>query len=204
MIVLLADAELELLPDVMLQELEIQDILRRLGKDNILLDNHSMKKYISKYFPGNLRRMGFPDIAYMFWRMNEESVLRDVMNINYAIHTKWNIIIEREDLLGIEPSYLAFKERVEEILSRPRKKSSALEYLKSKGKIENTVVLHPRGEECLPISGDMNYVIGGFPEGDFISEFIDIRKLRLHRDELTVPAVLEILHFRLFSTVVHP
>ncbi|MGC8645806.1 MAG: hypothetical protein ACP5UO_06090 [Thermoplasmata archaeon] len=204
MIILLADAELELVPPAMLRDKEVQDVLRREGKENVLLDNHVMKESILRHFPERAGRIGFPDIAYMFWRMNRETVLQEKKEIEYAIHTKWNVIIETRDLEGIDPSYMAFKERVEELLSNPRRESPLLGYLRSKGVLENTMVLHPLGQEGIPISSNSNYVIGGFPEGDFISDLGNMKKVSLHREEITVPSVIEILHFRLFSSAAHP
>ncbi|MEM4212741.1 MAG: hypothetical protein QXO63_00285 [Thermoplasmatales archaeon] len=202
--IILADAELELVPDEILNEDDVKSIVEKEGRKNILLENCKMRRSIEKFFPKSSNRIGFPDIAYMFYRMNEESAVMREMNIGYAIHTKMNIVIEDKDLRGIGPSYFEFKERVEEILSENHKKISLMEYLKSKGIEKNTVVLHPKGRRPLPRKTGISYVIGGFPQGDFVSNISYLDLFSIHEEELTVPAVLELLHFNLFLSSDYP
>ncbi|MEM0138838.1 MAG: hypothetical protein QW100_03835 [Thermoplasmatales archaeon] len=196
--IILADAEIELVPDEILNEEDVKSIVNKEGKKNILLENYRMRRSIEKFFPQSSGRVGFPDIAYMFYRMNEESAMMREMNIEYAIHTKMNVVIEDKDLRGIGSSYFEFKERVEDILSGSHRKIALMDYLKSRGIERSTVVLHPNGRSPLPRKTGISYVIGGFPQGDFVSNISDLDSFSIHEEELTVPAVLELLHFNLF------
>ncbi|MEM0141553.1 MAG: hypothetical protein QXN66_05930 [Thermoplasmatales archaeon] len=204
MMIILADAELELVPNQMLVEEDVKKVLEREGKENVLLDNYEMRRAISKHFPQKVNRIGFPDIAYMFWRLSAESTISKAMNIGYAIHTKFNVIIEQNDLMGIGPSYAEFKERVEKILLGTHRKEKIIDYLRSKGILDNVVVLHPKGKDNLQYSVNLNYVIGGFPEGDFSSDLRGLPKSSIYDRELTVPAVVELLHFGIFRETNFP
>jgi rRNA pseudouridine-1189 N-methylase Emg1 (Nep1/Mra1 family) len=63
----------------------------------------------------------------------------------------------------------------------------------------NTVVLHPKGDPGLVPDDKTNYIIGGFSEGDFRSDLGSLKKFSIYDKEITVPAALELLHFRLFN-----
>ena len=201
MFIILADAELELVPEEMIEEEEIRSILKANGKENTLLDNGKMKPLIAKHFPKCANRMGFPNIAYLFTRLNDESILNETTKLKYAIHTKHNVIIERDDLAGIGPGYAEFAERVEVLLQKKTTKRKLVEYVDDIGTPGNTVVLHPNGNSGLVASDQLNYIIGGFPEGDFRSDLGSLRKFAIHDKEVTVPGILELLHFKLFATL---
>ncbi len=199
MLIILADAELELIPEHIKSDREAAVLLKRLGKEDAILDNALLRGTVKKYYPGDVNRIGFPHIAYSFVRLSEETVLGESMNIDYAIHTKHDRIIERSSLGNTGPGYSEFIERVEEILAKKGKKVTLLEYLEQKGITGNTAVLHPSGGDGLVVNGQLNYVIGGFPEGDFRTDLGNLRRFSIHDKEITVPAVLELLHFRLFQ-----
>jgi rRNA small subunit pseudouridine methyltransferase Nep1 len=198
--IILADSELELIPDALKADNEIRDMQKRRGKEDILLDNYLMRTSIRRHLPGRVDRVGFPSIAYAFFRMNEESVLKDTLKLEYAIHTKQGIILERRDLEGIGASYSEFVERVEDILTGSHRTMKLVDYLENLDIAGNTVVLHPKGRKDLVMNDQLSYVIGGFPEGDFISDLSGLRKFSIYEKEITVPAVLELLHFRLFQS----
>lgn len=195
MLIILADAELELLPEQIREDREAPG---RIGKDTTLLDNHLFRDSIRRHFPEEVDRIGFPHISYSFVRMNEDSVLRDSIGLDYVIHTKHDIIIESADLRGIGPSYPEFSERVGRILVDNERRMSLLEYLDSRDIRGNTVVLHPQGNPALVVNEQLNFIIGGFPTGDFRSDLGNLRKFSIHEREITVPGALELLHFRLF------
>ncbi len=199
MLIILADAELELIPESIKRDGKVATLLKRLGKEDSILDNALLRSVIEKYYPGDVNRMGFPHIAYSFVRLNEDTVLRETMKIDYAIHTKHDRIIESSTLGNIGPGYAEFVERVEEILSKRGKRVTLLEYLEQRGITGNTAVLHPTGNKGLVFNGQLNYVIGGFPEGDFRTDLGSLRRFSIHDGELTVPAVLELLHFKLYQ-----
>jgi rRNA pseudouridine-1189 N-methylase Emg1 (Nep1/Mra1 family) len=197
---ILADSELELIPEELKGDEDVRRFLRTYGKETALLDNHLMAASIRKHYPGLVNRIGFPHIAYAFSRLNEETVLNERMKIEYAIHTKNNVIIERSELRNVGAGYIEFVERVETLLQSNIRRMSLKDYVDSKGVPGNTVVLHPKGVSGLVINDQLNYVIGGFPEGDFKSDLGNLRKFSIHEREITVPAVLELLHFRLFQS----
>ena len=198
MLLVLADAELELVPELLKEEEEVRKVLKRIGKDNTLLDNYLMGNSIRKKLPNEAGRIGFPHIAYSFVRLNEESTINDSLKVQYAIHTKQNVIIEQDDFRNVGPGYPDFTDKVEEILSGRPKSMTLLEYLEGNGILGNTAVLHPKGSTGLVVNGELNYVIGGFPEGEFNSNLGNMRKFTIYEHEVTVPAILELLHFRLF------
>lgn len=204
MLIVLADAELELIPDLMRADEEILCLKSEKGDLDILLDNALMKKSIQKHFPKETERMGFPHIAYLFARMNEESLINDTYPLDYSIHTKHNLIIERGDISGIGAGYTEFKARVEELLVKKEKRMALSDYLESRDILANTVVLHPKGRRDVITNDQLNFIIGGFPEGDFKSNLGNLRKLSIHDREVTVPGALELLHFRLFQSIKHP
>ncbi|MGC8561962.1 MAG: hypothetical protein ACP5NO_02020 [Thermoplasmata archaeon] len=201
MFIILADAELELVPDELKSEGEIRSILKEYGKENVLLDNSRMRTSIAKHFPGSVNRIGFPHIAYVFATLNNESVLNETVKMNYAIHTKHNVIIERSDIEGIGAGYTEFAERMEMILQKNPKRKKLVEYIEEIGTPGNTVVLHPNGKSGLVVNDQFNYVIGGFPEGDYRSDLGNLKKFSLHDNEITVPGILELLHFKLFDSL---
>jgi rRNA pseudouridine-1189 N-methylase Emg1 (Nep1/Mra1 family) len=200
MYIILADAELELTPELLKGDVEVQNVLKGLGKENKLLDNYLMNAAINRHLKSQAKRIGFPSIAYFFYRMNEESVLNESTRLEYAIHTKQNVIIEKGDLKGTGASYVEFTERVEKILESKPRKMKLVDYLDSKDITGNTVVLHPRGSIGLVMNNELNYIIGGFPTGDFSSDLTGLRKFAIYDKEITVPAVLELLHFKLFRS----
>ncbi|MCL5407909.1 MAG: hypothetical protein M1518_00910 [Candidatus Thermoplasmatota archaeon] len=199
MFIVLADAELELVPERMRDDKEVRDLLKRMGKETAILDNYLMRDSIKRHFPNEVRRIGFPDIAYEFVRINEESPLNDSIDLEYAIHTKNNTIIEKSDFGNFGAGYPEFVERVERILIEREKRTSLMDYLESKGIIGSAAVLHPRGNPGLVITDQSNLIIGGFPNGDFVSNMGSLRKFSIHEREITVPGVLELIHFRLFQ-----
>ncbi|MFG1446499.1 MAG: hypothetical protein AAE975_04940 [Thermoplasmatales archaeon] len=201
MFIILADAELELVPEEMKGEDEIRSILKATGKENTLLDNSKMRSSIAKHYPKYINRMGFPHIAYIFTRLNEESILNETIKLDYAIHTKHDVIIEKDDLAGIGAGYTEFAERVEMLLQKKTVKRKLVEYVEEIGTPGNTAVLHPNGKSGLVVNDQFNYIIGGFPEGDFRSNLLTLRKFAIHDKEITVPSVLELLHFKLFETL---
>ncbi len=203
MIIILADAELELIPEEMKKDEDVRKYLRKMGKEDSILDNFLLRSSIGNHFPSEVNRIGFPQIAYQFYRLNEETLLGEGRKLDYAIHTKNNDIIEKVDLRDCGSSYWEFVETVEELLTKRRKRMGILEYLEEKGILGNTVVLHPRGRQDLVVNDQLNYVIGGFPEGDFRSNLEGLRKFSIHDREVTVPGILEMLHFKLLLSSSH-
>lgn len=199
MLIILADAEVELIPEVMREDAEIKEKLKSEGKTEILLDSSTMEKAIEKFFPLEAGRIGFPYIAYMFYRMNEETLLKDRTELEYVIHTKNGIILEMEEFKDCGIGYQNFKDVLEEKLVKNRKRISLLQYLDSRTMTGHTVVLHPLGRKDVVINDQLNFIIGGFPNGDFRSDLGNIRKFSIYDREVTVPAVLELLHFRIFQ-----
>jgi|GEM_PF-930334 rRNA small subunit pseudouridine methyltransferase Nep1 len=206
MLILLADAELELVPEQLWNEEDVIREAKSKGKEpsRMILDNHSMRNAIRRMFPGKEGRIGFPQIAYLFHIMNKETVLNGHIEVDYAIHTKHNVIIEKSDLIEGEGGYESFIEIIERMLWERSKTATVMDYLDQKGIAGNTVVLHPQGRSGLLPTAQSNYVIGGFPQGDFVSDLGKMRRFSIYEEEITVPGVLELLHFRIFKQLSWP
>ena len=173
--IIIADAELELISEFTKRNHifvnEEEDILER-GKHRFIL--------LGK----DASRAGRPDIAYV-----AHTILSNYtkQGMEYIIHTRNNKIITWQDLSGAE-TYHEFKERVISILKLQREVK--LKDLIPPGK--RSILLSQYGR-----TRDLNYlksfdiiVIGGFPEGDYISELPPIEKVSISERELTVPDVL--------------
>lgn len=206
MFILLADSELELVPEEMQVEACVRGAALSRGKDasEMLLDNYLMREAILKHNPLQLNRIGFPHISYLFHVLNSESILSGSIHLEYAIHTKNNIVIEGEELRQARKGFDQFRDVVEKLLAGESKKSSLIDYLDRKGALDNSVVLHPNGGTGLITTDRLNYIIGGFPQGDFISDLGPLRLFSLYQNEITVPAVVELLHSKLISQVIGP
>ena len=197
---ILADTEIQLIPQIILNDNEFK-------ANNLLQNDHKVrllnypihKKYIKKYFPEMAQRMGRLYIPYMFARMTEESIINNYYEIDYAIHTKEGFIIEKEELLHIQ-SYEEFIERIERIISSKDKIVSLNKYIETLGNKE-IYVFHPDGKKSMNVSPDSILIIGGFAEGDYISDLSHFERIRVFREEITVPSAIEIIHFSIISSI---
>lgn len=196
---LLADTEIELIPPLMHSENLVVESCKRKGKSpqNCILDYFEFPNLIKKYFPEKEKRMARLYIPYFFARLNEESVVGNYLPVDYAVHTKNNIIIERDEI-GDIVDYDSFKNELENKLNNPRRISHLNDYL-STWEDREIAVLHPRGRRIKRFNRESILIIGGFAEGDYLSDLKNFNKVSVYDKELTVPATLELVHSMLIN-----
>lgn len=197
---LLADTELQLIPPEMQRDRGIIKLCEDEGKDpaHCLLNYSLHREFIEHYYPHKSNRIGKLHIPYLFVRMNEESMLNSQHKMDYAIHTKEGFILERKDLAKFT-SYEDFISGVEKLLLDEKRRRDINDYIDEQG-YKNVVVLHPAGIRVNEIPMDSIFIIGGFAEGDYLSNLSRFRKVQLFSRELTVPAVLEIIHCSIIAS----
>ncbi len=200
---ILADTEIEYIPQVILNDREFKREFRPKGYPGEALLNYPVhRKFIERYFPEKASRMGRLHIPYFFTRMTEESIINNFYEVDYAIHTKDGYIIEKSELKDIQ-SYEEFIGEVDRLLSLKSKINNLNEYLEKLG-YDSIYVLHPSGNKSMDVKADSIFIIGGFAEGDFTSDLSRFEKLKVFEKEITVPSALEILHFSIISSVGYP
>ncbi len=192
--IILADTELELVPQVIKEDKEWKSIEKRYGEEYNSILNYSIhKELIEKYYPDKTNRIGRPFIPYIFTRMNQETLANNLYDIDYAIHTKQGCILEKENISGFV-TYEDFLFGVARMM-RSCDKSIELNHYLDSLKNKNIYIFHPKAEFVKEVPANSTFVIGGFPEGDFISDISSYSKIRLNSEETTVPAILEMFHF---------
>ncbi|WP_287961473.1 16S rRNA methyltransferase [Acidiplasma sp.] len=200
-----ADAELQLIPEQMLDDPAIKKIAAKNHKkpSEMLLDSNYMHTSIDKYFPGRSTRMGRPDIIYIFLEVAMESILNKRGHLRIYIHTKENKIIVINPDVSLPKSYNRFTGLIEDLFRKKEIKvggktllsmenEDIISFLNNTGK--NTVVLSPHGKFSNPSDiinmDNINVVIGGFSEGDYVTNLYDhFNSYSIFKDELTIWSV---------------
>jgi len=173
--IILADSELELVSDFTKRNKIFVD-----NGDDIL--ERGKHKFIA--LAKDYQRAGRPDIPYVF-----HSILSNYIKkgIEYTIHTRNNKIISWQDLMGAE-TFQEFKERVKPLLRSSREMS--LKDLVKTGKKPIVLSQYGHMKEISYLKNFDLIVMGGFPEGDYISDLSVMEKVSISSEELTVPDVL--------------
>ncbi len=199
---IIADAELELIPKKMLHDPSIRKIASKNHKnaDEMLLDSNYMHSSIDKYFPGKSNRFGRPDIIYIFLEMAMESILNKNKLLDVYIHTKNNFIININPEVNVPKSYNRFTGLIEDLFRKKIIENNGKtllslhdgELLPFLEKLDGkTIVLSPGGNKSKIseiINADtINVVIGGFSEGDFITNLYEkYNAYSIFNKELTI------------------
>jgi rRNA small subunit pseudouridine methyltransferase Nep1 len=160
----LADAELELIP----QEIRFHPVIQRSGKKRrksprqMLLESDLHKSALRKLDGGD--RRGRPDIVHFFLLLAMDSILNKKRVLRTLIHTRNDQLISVQPETRIPRNYNRFVGLIEDLFQRR--------------------AVPP--EE--PLLTHVAVIIGGFPEGDFISPAEDIadRSVSIFSEELTV------------------
>jgi len=162
-----------------------------------------MHTTIEKFYPGESNRRGRPDIIYIFLEMAMESILNKNNMLDVYVHTRDNFIIHINNQTKLPRSYNRFQGLMEDLFKKRSIEYNGNELLSmEEGKIipflknldGKTVVLSPDGKES-SLSGiinykDLNVVIGGFSQGDFISDLYgNFPSYKIFREELTIWSV---------------
>jgi len=202
---IIADAELQTVPAKMAKDRSIRSIAEKNHKNpaEMLLDSNYMHTTIEKFYPGESNRRGRPDIIYIFLEMAMESILNKNNMLDVYVHTRDNFIIHINNQTKLPRSYNRFQGLMEDLFKKRVIEYNGTELLSmQEGEIipflknldGKTIVLSPDGKES-SLSGiisdkDLNVVIGGFSQGDFISDLYgNFPSYKIFREELTIWSV---------------
>ena len=206
--IIIADAEIEFVPKELFNEPDSISYARRRSKDisKVLLDSNYMHTAIDKYYPGESKRRGRPEIIHVALLVAMESILNQSNRMRLYIHTRENFVIEVDWKTRIPRSYNRFIGLIESLLENIEKNLNDESLLKiwkldlnecitkfSSGKI---IILSPRGKyssvrTIFENESDYTIIIGGFAEGDYRSEIHhNIERISIFSQELSVWTVI--------------
>lgn len=204
---IIADAELETVPQRMASDPAIRKYAagRKKAARDVLLDSNYMHTTIEKYFPGESRRRGRPDIIHILLMVSLESILNFKGGLRVFIHTRNNRVITVSPDVRLPRAYNRFTGLIESLFSKGEITSEgntllSEEELDLNGLIEREktgelIIFSPRGEkrkmrDILPGNGDYTVVIGGFSEGDYLSDpYALAPSYSIYAEELTIWSV---------------
>ncbi len=199
----IADAEIETIPPELSRDFNIINLAKKRGKsiDQILLDSNYMHSSIDRHFPGESNRRGRPDIIHTLIMVVQDSILNREKQLRLIIHTRMNKIITINPDTRLPRSYNRFVGLIESLLMKKRIESDGMVLMEClEGSLMDAVklshshkivVFSPAGErktiDDLTQEDNMTYIIGGFSEGDYISDAYSMGKsCSIYRDELTI------------------
>lgn len=190
---ILADSEVELVPQPIQGHPSVVSYAKRRGKkpSKVLLDASFHHSAIRVKYPSEVNRRGRPDIAYFFLNVALESPLNRGGYLRVYVHTRNNEVIFISPSTRIPKAYHRFIGLIEHLFNNgnvPDSKNPLLwiENLRLDSLVQKkicpdrTIVLHPRGKKIRlkelfeDVSGKIAVIIGGFPEGDYISNIENI------------------------------
>lgn len=190
LIMILADAELELVPeDLCNHPSVIKNAKRRKKKPSKILLDSSLHRFAFKDEAEALRR-GRPDIVYSFLLLCIDSMANAEGNLTTLVHTRNDELIEFSPKTRLPKSYNRFVGLMEDLFDKgsvpDRKplivmtKNMTLEGILKKLKPETTICLSPDGEpvDLIPLFRDVKKpvacIVGGFPEGGYSSPALEL------------------------------
>ncbi len=202
----IADAELETIPSEMINDPVVRRFAKNRNKkvEDMILDSNYLHTSIDKYFPSMSKRRGRPDIIYILLQVTQESILNRKNMLRTYIHTRNNLVININPLTRIPKSYNRFIGLFEDLFRKktigPKDKvllslhEEKLPDLVSGINSGKNIVLTPRGKFAKPKDfineKNITLIIGGFSEGDFISDVSGIKdQYSIFQDELTIWSV---------------
>lgn len=211
--ILIADAELELIPEEMVGDysIRIHAKKRKKAAQKIVLDSNYMHTAIDRFYPGESNRRGRPDIIYHLLAVVMESILNKRGGMQIWIHTRNNLVIEVAPDTRLPKSYNRFVGLMEDLFEKGEIKFGEKTLLKvHNGDVskmvemsgaKNLKILSPKGEPAKignlvdSKTDDAAFMIGGFSEGDFITDVYGMaRSFSIFEEELTIWSVtLEII-----------
>ncbi len=197
----LADAELELVPAALAGHPAVRTSAKRRGRSPsaILLDS-SLHHPALKKFPEGERR-GRPDIAHLFLLLCLDSVLNARKELRTLIHTRNNDVIRIAPETRIPKNYPRFVGLIEDLFQRgavpegkplltldrgvPLKKLLS-EFAAPKWVFREGGEHVSLWQEFANLDGDLVAVVGGFPHGDFRSPVAELcdRVVSIHDEPL--------------------
>ncbi|HIH60664.1 MAG TPA: 16S rRNA methyltransferase, partial [Ferroplasma sp.] len=199
---IIADAELQTVPENMARDRAIRNIAEKNHKKptEMLLDSNYMHTTIDKYFPGESNRRGRPDIIYIFLEVAMESILNKNKMLDVYVHTRGNYIIHINSETKLPRSYNRFQGLMEDLFKKrsinyngnellSMREGAIIPFLKNlDGK---TVALSPEGTSSslstIINQDNLNVIIGGFSQGDYISDIYgNFPAYKIFNEELTI------------------
>ena len=202
--IILADTELETMPERMVDDYAIRKIAKKSGKRSgeMLLDSNYMHTAIERSFPGESTRRGRPDIVHTFLLTSLESILNRSGNLKILVHTRNDRVISFSPSVRIPRAYNRFTGLVEDLFRKGKIVSGNETLMSVEDKsLRNLVdsfgearkiLLWPKADQrpmhtVIDSGKDLLCVIGGFAGGDFITDtgFIE-EKISIYPEELTV------------------
>jgi len=185
LIVILADAELELVPEEFWGHRSvIKNAKRRKKKPSKMLLDSSLHQSAFKD-ETEAQRRGRPDIVYSFLSLCLDSIANAEGKLTTVVHTRNDELIEVAPDTRLPKSYSRFVGLMEDLFDKgvvPEKKplltmtkNMTLGNVLERYKPETTICLSPDGEmvDLIPLFSEVERpvacIIGGFPEGDFSS-----------------------------------
>lgn len=200
------DAELETIPDIMKDDYSIRIQAKKRGKpaSKMLLDSNFMHSAIERYFPGESTRRGRPDIIFHLLMTSLESILNKKSGLRVIIHTRNNRIIEINPSIRLPKSYNRFVGLMEDLFDKKAIGPQSETLMKvTDGDWKDAlnmaggekILLSPKGipgkiADVFHGTGDMSVIIGGFSQGDFISDVYSLGSgISIYPDELTIWSV---------------
>ena len=202
---IIADAELQTVPENMARDRAIRNIAEKNHKKptEMLLDSNYMHTTIDKHFPGESNRRGRPDIIYIFLEVAMESILNKNKMLDVYVHTRGNYIIHINSETKLPRSYNRFQGLIEDLFKKrsinyngnellSMREGAIIPFLKNlDGK---TVALSPEGTSSslstIINQDNLNVIIGGFSQGDYISDIYgNFPAYKIFNEELTIWSV---------------
>jgi len=185
LVLILADTELELVPEELANHPSIVKNARKRGKtpSKILLDISLHRSAFGD--SSDVERRGRPDIAYFVLTLCLDSIANAEGKLTTLIHTRNDDLIEVSPKLRPPKRYNRFVGLMEDLFDKgavPEGKplltitrNMTLEKVLEKCNPKTTVCLSPDGEpaDLVTLFNDVEEtvacLVGGFPEGDFTS-----------------------------------
>ncbi len=198
---ILADAELELVPSALAGHPSVRTSAKRRGRSPgaVLLDS-SLHHPALKKFPEGDRR-GRPDIAHLFGLLCLDSVLNAQGQLRTVVHTRNDDIIRVAAETRIPKNYPRFVGLVEDLFQKGAvpedhplltlERGVSLEQLLSESSAPKWVFQEGGDRvnlwtEFAKLEGDLVAIVGGFPHGDFRSPVTELcdRAVAIHEEPL--------------------
>jgi len=213
--IVLADCDLELIPEELLGHTSVKNYSKKRGKraGKILLDDNYLHSAIRQRYPHTdeeLRR-GRPDIVHFNMVYILDSIANQEGMVRLWVHTRNDEVITVNPGLRAPKSYPRFVGLMEKLLSEgviksddgevllQREKKVKLSALLERLGPDRVVGLSPTGDEAdlsKLLKGHTAAVIGGFSKGGFLSLFEPDHWVKVYDRELTSWAVVaEVLKF---------
>lgn len=201
---LLADSELEMVPQALTGHLQVQQSARRLGVNprRMLLDSSLHHAAMRTLDEG--RRRGRPDLVHLFLLTCLESLLNRARQLQVLVHTRENHLIRVRPETRLQRNYNRFCGLIQQLFETGKvpleqalltlEKGRDLAGVVAELRPERTLLLDPQGtsqkpwEIFSPADGSRNVlgIVGGFPSGDFRSPLPSGERLSLGPELLPV------------------